>query len=136
MSFEEENLPDIYKITIENYMLLSCNVNGLCVMKKIVIRARNEETIIKIQEIMIENFKTLIQNAYGNYTIQMAIEYWDNKYLEPVINLFNGNFFTLSTSKFSSNVIEKLLEKGGAKIMAKFIEEVCHKSKVLGKYSN
>jgi hypothetical protein len=47
-------------------------------------------------------------------------------------SLFHNQFFALSTQKFSSNVVEKCLERGGESILAKFLDEICHKSKILG----
>ena len=55
-------------------MLLANNNNGLCVVKKIIIHALNKETILTIQSILIENSVYLIQNPYGNYSLQVAFD--------------------------------------------------------------
>lgn len=72
--FEEEIINDVYNIIIDNILTLADNVNGLCVCKKIIIHAKNPKTIKKIREKLTENVTFLVQNIYGNYVIQMAIE--------------------------------------------------------------
>ncbi len=72
--FEEEIIEDCYKVIIDNMLTLADNVNGLCVCKKIIIHAKNPKTIKKIREKLTENVIFLVQNVYGNYVIQMAIE--------------------------------------------------------------
>lgn len=72
--FEEGLIEDYYNIIIDNMLTLADNVNGLCVCKKIIIHAINIKTMKRIREKLSENAIFLIQNVYGNYVIQMAIE--------------------------------------------------------------
>jgi hypothetical protein len=89
--------------------------------------------IFAVQKILLENSMMLVQNSFGNYSIQIALERWEYELIKPIIQSFYNQFFNLSVQKFSSNVIEKCLERGGDPVLAKFIDEVCHKSKILGK---
>jgi hypothetical protein len=72
--FEEKYLEDYYNVIIDNMITLADNVNGLCVCKKIINHGCNLKTMKRIREKLIENAIFLIQNVYGNYVIQMAIE--------------------------------------------------------------
>ena len=72
--FEEKYIEDYYNIIIDNIITLADNVNGLCVCKKIIYHVCNLKTMKRIREKLIENAIFLIQNVYGNYVIQMAIE--------------------------------------------------------------
>lgn len=72
--FDQTYIEFIYNTLIENFMLLANHNNGLCVIKKIIINATQNETIKNIQNILIENCLYLIQNPYGNYTIQIAFD--------------------------------------------------------------
>jgi pumilio RNA-binding family len=96
-------------------------------------RARSEETINILQDIIISNFKTLIVHTYANYTIQVALEYWEQDKKAPIFKLFVDNFFEFSCQKYASNVVEKCLEIGSDSMVSKFIEEVCVKTKLMGK---
>jgi hypothetical protein len=134
LCFEEESIKEIYEIVINNFLKLACNSNGLCVAKKVISCTKSLSVVKILQEIIIQNSTMLIQNPHGNYTIQVALESWDPEYSLPIIHLFFGQLYTLSTMKFSSNVVEKCLEKGGDVVINKFMEEVCQKSKVIGNY--
>jgi len=72
--FDENYISFVYDKIISNFMLLANNNNGLCVVKKIIIHALNKETILTIQSILIENSVYLIQNPYGNYSLQVAFD--------------------------------------------------------------
>ena len=72
--FEEHIIEDCYHTIIDNILTLADNVNGLCVCKKIIIHATKFKTMKRIREKLTENAIFLIQNVYGNYVIQMAIE--------------------------------------------------------------
>ena len=132
LCFDEQSIKNIYELVIDNFMLLACHSNGLCVTKKIISRSKNVEYITRLQKLLIENAEVLIKHAHGNYSIQVALECWDMEYVIPIIKLFLNQLFTLSTQKFSSNVVEKCLERGGDSVLAKFLDDICHKSKILG----
>ena len=133
LCFEEDSIRNIYEIVLFNFMFLACHCNGLCVTKKVISCSRNQAYIETIQRLLLENGKTLVQNQHGNYSIQVALECWDYKLIHPLIILFHDQFFSLSTQKFSSNVVEKCLERGGEVVLSKFLDEICHKTKIVGK---
>jgi len=124
-------MPHIYEMLIDNFMNLSVNSNGIGVIKKIIKFAKSDLTIAKIQKIILENFKYLIFNVYGNYAIQVALENWNKTLLSPLISLFYNGFYEYSLNKFSSNVVEKCIEFGGEEVISKFIEEISNKSKIV-----
>ena len=53
----------------------------------------------------------LIQNPYGNYALQTVLENWDLDDCEEIMSNFYGKCILLSLQKYSSNVIEKCLER-------------------------
>jgi hypothetical protein len=77
--FKEDIIDFIYDQIIQNFIQLSNNCNGLCVIKKIIIHCHNTNTITKILNKIIDNRLNLIQNPFGNYVIQVALD---------VINIF------------------------------------------------
>ena len=54
---------------------------------------------------------TLIQDPFGNYVVQYVLDLPDVRFCNATIQRFLGNVANLSTQKFSSNVIEKVMVK-------------------------
>ncbi len=136
LCFDESIVIDIYYYVLENFVTLANNIHSLCVVKKVIICAKSAAMRKRILDKIIESISQIIQNAHGNYSIQVAIEVFDGFYAKAIIEEFIGKFYMLSMQKYSSNVIEKSLEKGGDVIVSKFIEEVCQKNKVMGNNFN
>lgn len=72
--FNEDLISFIYRLSMENFMLMSNNANGLCIIKKVLIHISKNETIEIFKRLIIENCIYLIQNPYGNYTIQIVLD--------------------------------------------------------------
>jgi len=132
LCFDESILTEVYDYVLNNFVLLANNINSLCVVKKIIICSRIPQTRKRILDKILESIDILIHNANGNYAIQVAIDAYHGFYSKPIIQTFENKFYSLSLQKYSSNVIEKSLEKGGDVTVSKFIEEVCQKTKVMG----
>jgi len=128
--YSEDELDWLYDSILSQFMTLANNVNGLCLTKKIIVHAKKETTVRKIQQKLAENAITLVQNSYGNYSIQTTFENWDYSLTVPIIKQFFGKMCALSMQKFSSNVIEKCLERGGEVVLSKFINEVFTNNKI------
>jgi hypothetical protein len=129
--FNEDIIKEIYDVIIENFYQLAINQNGLFVCKKIIYQCKKEENLIRIRDILSKESLNLIYNQYGNYTIQVAVETWNKEFFEPIIENFYNNFVQLSCQKYSSNVIEKCLEKSGNKILNRYIDEVCKNNNII-----
>jgi hypothetical protein len=132
LCFDEDSIKEIYDIILRNFMHFACHCYGLCVTKKVISCSRNPTYLESLKKILIENASTLVTNCFGNYSIQVALDSWDYENVTPIIQLFYNQFFTLSTQKFSSNVMEKCLEKGGDTVISKFIDEICQKTRIIG----
>lgn len=57
-----------------------------------------------------ENFFEVVQDPFGNYAIQFAIDTYGKEYCKDIINDICANILTFSLQKFSSNVVEKCIE--------------------------
>lgn len=55
-------------------MKLANHNNGLCAIKKVIIHCTNPVLLQKILVLIINNLMNLIQNPYGNYSIQVALD--------------------------------------------------------------
>ena len=127
--FEEEYISFIYDYVIDNFLKLSYNSNGICIIKKIISFTYKINLHDKIKKIIKDNAFDLILHPYGNYVIQSAVENFENNDLYEIINLFNKKFICFSLQKFSSNVVERCLEKSDD-ILNNYINDVCLSNKL------
>ncbi len=73
LCFQEADILIIYQTLIKNFEILANNANGLCVAKLIILMKDNENLKILHSKI-VDNALVLVQNPYGNYAIQKALE--------------------------------------------------------------
>jgi len=94
-----------------------------------------EKSAFIIQKIT-ENSVDLAQNPYGNYAIQTAMESFEPSTLFPIIESIKGKYSQLSMLKFSSNVIEKCIEKANLKQREEIVKELTSPDKLVGLLKN
>ena len=122
---------EIYKFIINNFVMLSNHVNGLCLIKQFLIIQYKKEYFSLIKKILIEKIFLLIENPYGNYALQIVINFYSNEHIFDIFKQLFGQLTELSMMKYSSNVIERLLEKN--EVFTKyFIQETCFQKKTIG----
>jgi len=122
--FPEEEIEFLFEFSIKNFNLMASSQSALCILKRIIKNVKKQSTKKEIQKIITNNFFNYINHPFANYTIQMALQYWEPFYLTPIFDLFCGKFSDFSLFKYSSNVVEKCLEKGGDAVRCLFIKEI------------
>ena len=80
-----------------------------------------------IKNLVIENYKEFILHPCGNFVVQGIVEFWED-YLD-IINLYKNYLFNLSLEKYSSNVIERFIERD-EKILEQYIDEIVASKKI------
>lgn len=136
MCFDSVVLKKVLSFLITNFLELSTDIYGLCVIKKLIFTFKDKEVALLIRKKMIDNIICLVHSSFGNYTIQMALDTWERTTVEPIIQAFYGHFFYLSVQKYSSNVIERCLELGSENVLSQYVEEICDVHRVLGMINN
>ena len=131
MTFETEYCYEIFNFIVENLIFLSNHANGLCLVKKILVIQYKIEYYQIIKEKLKEKAFKLVQNPYGNYALQIVIDNWTHEDIIHIFQQFFGNCTELSIMKFSSNVIERLIEKSQV-FIDYFIKETCINKKTIG----
>ena len=121
--FEYEFVRPLMSFILNNFLFLANNANGLCVVKKEIICENKKENFEQLKKEIITHALVLIQNPYGNYALQTAIDNWDLSDLEELMTIFEGKCSVLSLQKYSSNVIERCIEKNPI-FLDKFIKEI------------
>ncbi len=127
--FENEYIEFIFDFVEKNFLLLSNHINGICIVKKIVSYKNKKDFHEKIKKIINDNAINLIQHPYGNYVIQTLIDYWEIDDILLITSNFKNKFTFLSNLKYSSNVVEKLMEKSEI-ILKDYINEICKDGKI------
>ena len=103
--------------------------SGICLVKKIVSFTHKIKFHEQIKKIVEENSMELIIHPYGNYVIQQLIESWDLNEVKQSLLLYKNKFTSLSMEKYSSNVMEKYIEKSDD-ILNEYINEIIINGKI------
>ena len=84
-----------------------------------------------ISKKIIENLDNLINNKYGNYTVQALINNFkdETKLIEPIYSYISNNIVELSRQKYSSNVIDTFIMKKD-EYSKKLINDIINNGKV------
>ena len=125
--FEEGYISFLYSYISDNFLKLSYNNNGICIIKKILTYTHKQNMINKIKQIVKENSNNLIRHPYGNFVIQVIVESWSD--YNDIIKLYKNKFFELSLDKYASNVIERFIERD-EEILKQFIDEIINTNKI------
>ena len=120
--FEVEYTKFIVEYAISSFMTLSTDQSGICVIKKI-IETHNEKSFYynSIKRNVIENIHILINHQFGYQIIQSAIASWND--ISEIMSLIRNKMCSLSNGKYSSNVIEKCIERS-EEILSEYIKEL------------
>ena len=81
----------------------------------------------KLCNVIIEKIGDLINDKYGNYTIQTIFKLYNDKINDKIYDYIEKNILKLSKEKFSSNVIDKCIIKDYKK-SNKLIESIIQKN--------
>ena len=69
----------------------------------------NKEQQEKLCSVIIDKIENLINDKYGNYTIQTIFKLFNDKINDRIYKYIDDNILKLSKEKFSSNVIDKCI---------------------------
>jgi hypothetical protein len=99
----------IYETIFKNFLLISQNKYGCCIMQKS-IECGTQEQKNSLIYLSLQHSKLLITDQYGNYVLQYIIISGNSEFIQHIISLIFTNLPKYCKQKFSSNVIEKCLE--------------------------
>lgn len=97
---------------LDNFMLLACSQYGVKILK-IFVRSiiYFPAELLDFEELLFSNIKTLINHEYGNYLIQSLVDVESISYCSKIVTAFDSNLLSLAMSKYSFNVLDKLIDK-------------------------
>ena len=99
----------------------------------------NEEQKQKLCEAIVERISDLINDKFGNYTIQTIFKLFDEKTNEKIYKYIDDNLLNLSKEKFSSNVIDKCIIKDydkSEKLIQSLIQKDIIKEMIIDQFGN
>ena len=125
LSFPDIHRVSLNEIILSNFKNLCMDSNGICLIKNFI----KTNTLIsnkkRIIEEIVKNFVVLAESPYGNYGIQYIMDNWDRNELNDFIKKIIENIYKLSIQQFSSNVVEKAIEKIDEENREYMIRKLC-----------
>jgi len=107
-----KNIEFIYQPLVDNFLEVATHSSGSLVFKQLIMKVdkimQMKTTIIHL---VCHEMENLVQDPYGNYVIQYALEYYPKDCLAIQQKIIN-KLIPYSSQKFSSNIIEKSLAVG------------------------
>ena len=91
-------------------MELCLDPNGICVVKEFINETKSEFYITSIVSIFEVETHKLSFNQYGNFGVQEIIKIFGEVYCEKIINKLIESIIVFSMFKFSSNVVDFLID--------------------------
>eukprot|EP00923_Selenidium_pygospionis_P003503 GHVN01005527.1.p1 GENE.GHVN01005527.1~~GHVN01005527.1.p1 ORF type:complete len:1350 (+),score=284.56 GHVN01005527.1:159-4208(+) len=115
----------IFEKVIQNLSTVAQCQHGLCVVKKCISSAnKSHQYESELLEQLTKHAQDLMQSPYGNYAIQHAMDVWGGQVCQSLVHELKLRLISLSTQKFSSNVVEKCIETATASDLAAILREI------------
>ena len=99
----------------------------------------NKDQQEKLCSVIIDKIGDLINDKYGNYTIQTIFKLYNDKINDRIFEYIDNNILELSKEKFSSNVIDKFIIKDyekSNKLIKNIIKKNIIKDIIVDQYGN
>ena len=122
---EKEPAITLFLFLKDNFKHMSTNKWGLPIIKKALVKFKDiNHPFLSVLE---EDTVYLAQHPFGNYALQVAIDSWKLEECQQIIHSVLENLQQLSMQKFSSNVVEKCIDKSSHDMVFKFLEMIDNK---------
>ena len=108
--FPKERNQFLYDALIKISLQISIIQQGATLLKA-AFDFSNKDQQESLCSVIIDNIGDLINDKYGNYTIQTIFKLYIDKINDRIFEYIDNNILKLSKEKFSSNVIDKLIIK-------------------------
>ena len=109
-AIKESDREYINNFIISNLMELCLDPNGICIVKEFINESKSEFYIMSIVSIFEVETNKLTFDQFGNFGIQEIIKKYGDLYCNKIINKLVDNIIVFSMSKFSSNVVDFVID--------------------------
>jgi predicted Zn-dependent protease len=114
----------------KNFVELSLNRNGLCVIKILIAKTKDPNQQQSLMSRISKDIMHLVCHPFGNYAITQIVTNWPNKTKQVIFKALKNKLYELSMQKYSSNVIENCLERSDPQTRSEFIIEISNSDKL------
>jgi len=120
----------LISILLSNFIQICLNRNGIKAAIEII--RINDANLIRIIESLINtNFDLIVNHESGNQAIQYAIKTWSYSNSKSIIKRFYGKFNIFSVLKYSSNIVETILNLNHPKAISNFTMDIKKNKSIL-----
>lgn len=121
--FQSKSTQFIFDAVSRECTTVGTHRHGCCVLQRCLDAAntlQKKELIAQVEN----HAMKLMQDPYGNYVVQYVLDACTAEEAIGIMIKPLGHVFELSVQKFSSNVVEKCLEKAPERIRRRYVEEL------------
>ena len=113
----------------EHITELATDKLGMSVIKLCITHMNSQMLKERLENAILNNVVQLMKDSFGNYVVQHMIKEWD---VNPAIyKLIQGKVVELAIHKFSSNVIERCIERADYDCFCDMLKELLEPEKLL-----
>lgn len=123
LKLPQEHSHFVFEAVAESVGDVARHRHGCCVIQRCLdspVSDARSHLVYRIVEKALE----LMQDAYGNYVVQYVLDVCGDKDVHVVCESVVGRINSLAIQKFSSNVVEKCLERCTDKVREKYLDEL------------
>eukprot|EP00727_Mastigamoeba_balamuthi_P005951 m51a1_g1976 putative puf4p (728) ;mRNA; r:1111330-1114073 len=115
----------IYDAVSENGRIVdvATHRHGCCVLQRCIDYASPQQKLQLVAEI-VKNALPLVQDPFGNYVVQYVLDLPIEGLAKGLSARLKGHFIELSMQKFSSNVVEKIIQSNETEARVSIIQEM------------
>jgi len=113
----------VYKALETSCYEVATHRYGCCVVQRAIDAATLEQRLELVDQVASQALK-MMQDPFGNYVVQYVLEKCAAEEVEAITKAPLGHVLTLSSHKFSSNVVEKCLERASPSVKSAYISEL------------
>ena len=128
----------IFEKLAEKAFIISKLKQGASIFENCFLYA-NKNQKDKVVNSIIKDMPNLINDEYGNYTIQLLVSFHNEEYNKIIFDYFKKNLVFLSNQKFSSNVIDRAIiqdNQDSISLINYMIENKLIKDLIINHYGN
>jgi len=140
VSISNDNIDFIFEPLVNRFVEVANHSFGLCGLKQLITKIdKIPEMRRRLIRLLYDNLENLIQNPYGNYALQHALDTYQGD-CNPLFEKTFDRIVQYSNQKFSSNVIEKCLVITSLELKRRFVQEIIRNDRIAelmkNKYGN
>eukprot|EP00752_Nemacystus_decipiens_P010475 g9333.t1 len=113
----------VFEMLADACVTVATHRHGCCVLQRAIDAATVEQSRLLVSHVS-KHALQLMQDPYGNYVVQYILGICSREEAEILVNVPIGKVAMLSMQKFSSNVIEKCMDRASEEMIVKYVHEL------------